>query len=340
MTSVVIWGAGAVGGTIGAYLVRAGHEVLFVDIEADHLHAIRARRLEIEGPIDAFMTGGPAVTPTEMTGRHPLILLAVKAHHTETAARSLAPFLADDGVVVSCQNGLNEIQIADIVGRNRTIGAFVNFLADYREPGRILYGGRGAVVIGELDGRRTQRIAQLHDLLRTFEPEAILTDNIFGYLWGKSAWGTILKASALADAGITEFIENPAYESLIVALVREVLAIAEKCRVRPLGFDGFDLAAFASLDRKGMEESLRRVVEHHRRSAKTHSGVWRDLVVRKRRSDAAAQLAPVRAQARVLGLATPLLDKLVALIGSVESGERNVGSKLIAELQAAAEEAK
>lgn len=338
MTSVVIWGAGAVGGTIGAYLARSGHQVLFVDVETDHVDAIRAGRLEIEGPIDAFTTGGPAVTPAEMTGRHPLILLAVKAHHTETATRSLAPFLADEGVVVSCQNGLNEIQIADIVGRDRTIGAFVNFLADYREPGRILYGGRGAVVVGELDGRRTQRVARLHDLLRTFEPDAILTDNIFGYLWGKSAWGTILKASALADAKIAEFVENPAYRPMIVALVREVLAIAERCRVRPLGFDGLDLAAFAARDENGIRESLRRVVEHHRKSTKVYSGVWRDLVVRKRQSDAAAQLAPVRAQARSMGMKTPLLDRLVAMIGSVESGERNVGRELIAELKAMTEE--
>lgn len=338
MTSVVIWGAGAIGGTIGAYLARAGHDVLFVDIVAEHVNAIRAGRLRIEGPIDEFTSGGPAVTPAEMTGRHKLILLAVKAHHTEDATRALAPFLAEDGAVVSCQNGLNEIVIADIVGRERTIGSFVNFLADYQEPGRILYGGRGAVVVGELDGRRTERIVGLHDLLTTFEPDAILTDNIFGYLWGKSAYGTILKASALADAKIADFIEYPAYRSTIIALVREVLAISGKCRIRPLGFNGFDPAAFASLDAKGMDESMTRLIEYNRKSAKAYSGIWRDLVVRKRQSDVAAQLAPVRAQARELGLGTPLLDKLVSLIGAVESGERTVGPQLMDELKAVAEE--
>ena len=273
-----------------------------------------------------------------MTGRHKLILLAVKAHHTEIATRSLAPFLADDGAVVSCQNGLNEIVIADIVGRDRTIGAFVNFLADYEEAGRILYGGRGAVVVGELDGRRTDRVVRLHDVLRTFEPEAILTDNIFGYLWGKSAYGTILKASALADAKIADFIENPAYKSTIIALVREVLAVAEKCQVQPRGFNGFEPSAFANLDAKGMDESFHRLIEYNRKSAKAFSGIWRDLVVRKRQSDVAAQLAPVRARARELGLATPLVDRLVSLITAVESGERNVGPEVMEELKNAAEE--
>ena len=338
MTSVVIWGTGAIGGTIGAYLTRAGHDVLFVDIDAEHVDAIRAGRLQIEGPIDAFTSGGPAVTPAEMTGRHNLILLAVKAHHTETATRALAPFLADDGAVVSCQNGLNEIVIADIVGRERTIGAFVNFLADYQEPGRNLYGGRGAVVVGELDGRRSERIVALHELLQIFEPEAILTDNIFGYLWGKSAYGTILKASALADAKIADFIENPAYKSTIIALIREVLAISEKRRVQPLGFNGFDPAAFANLDAKGMDDSMTRLIDYNRKSAKAYSGIWRDLVVRKRQSDVAAQLAPVRAQARELGLGTPLLDKLVSLIGAVEAGERTVGPQLMDELKTLAEE--
>ena len=132
--SIVIWGSGAIGGTIGAHLSRAGHDVLFVDLVPEHVAAIEAGRLAIEGPIASFTAGGRAVTPERITGRHKLIILAVKAHHTEAATRALAPHLAEDGAIVSCQNGLNELVIAEIVGRERTIGAFVNFGADYLEP--------------------------------------------------------------------------------------------------------------------------------------------------------------------------------------------------------------
>ena len=330
--SVVIWGAGAIGGTIGAHLARAGHEVLFVDVVPEHVEAIAAGRLAIEGPVASFTTGGPAVTPERMSGRHKLILLAVKAHHTEAATRALAPFLAEDGAVVSCQNGLNELVIVDIVGRQRTIGAFVNFGADYQEPGRILYGTRGAVVVGELDGTRTPRIEALHALLRIFEPDAILSDNVFGYLWGKAAYGSILKASALTNDSIADFIADPKRKPLILALVREILRVAAAEKVTPIGFDGFDPRPFAGTDDAAIAETMDRMVAYNRRSAKSHSGIWRDLAVRKRQTDVAAQLAPVRAAARSHGIPTPMADRLVELIGAVETGQRPMGGALADEL--------
>lgn len=333
---VVIWGAGAIGGTIGAHLKRAGHDVLFVDIVPEHVEAIRAGQLRIEGPVAEFTAGGPAALPDQVTGRYDLILLAVKAHHTAPACRALLPHLADDGAVVSCQNGLNELTIAAIAGRERTIGCFVNFSADYLEPGRLHYASRGAVVVGELDGRTTPRIAALHRLLQVFEPDAVLTDNIFGYLWGKAGYGAILKASALTNDTMAAFIGDPERRGLIIALVREILAVARAEGVTPLGFDGFDPQAFLNDDMAGMAASLDRLAAFNRRSAKARSGIWRDLAVRKRPTDAAAQLAPVQAAARQHGLATPLVDRLVGLIGEVEQGRAQIGGALADQLAAAA----
>lgn len=334
--SVVIWGAGAIGGTIGAYLSRAGHDVLYVDLVPEHVAAIEAGRLAIEGPIENFVTGGRASMPDRVTGRHKLIILAVKAHHTEAAAHALAPHLADDGAVVSCQNGLNELIIADIVGRERTIGAFVNFGADYLEPGRILYGVRGAVVVGELNGARTPRIAALHRLLQQFEPDAVLSENVFGFLWGKAAYGAILKSSALTNDSIADFIGDPARKALIIAFVREILAVAAAEKVAPLGFDGFDPLPFLGTDMAAMDATMARMVAYNRGSAKTHSGIWRDLAVRKRQTDVAAQLAPVRAAARRHGIPTPMADKLVELIGGIEQGRLTQNGRLAEELGRAA----
>lgn len=337
MSDVVIWGAGAIGGTIGAYLARAGRDVLFVDVDRPHVEAIGARQLRIEGPLDNFTAGGPATTPDRISGRHPLILLAVKAHHTETATRALLPYLARDGAVVSCQNGLNELVIADIVGRERTIGAFVNFMADYQEPGRILYGGCGAVVVGELDGASTPRIQALRALLQTFDPDTIQTDNIFGYLWGKSAYGTLLKTSALADEPIAGFIANPAWKRTTIALIQEVLAVAAAADVSPLGFNGFDPAAFAQKNDVAIDASMRALFDYNSKAAKSHSGVWRDIVVRKRQTDVAAQLTPVQKTGREQGVRTPLVDRLIVMIGEVEAGRRSVGSALLSELRDLAE---
>ncbi|MFC3127293.1 ketopantoate reductase family protein [Pseudoroseomonas globiformis] len=321
---VVIWGAGAIGGTIGAFLRRAGHEVLFVDVVPEHVAAIRAGGLRIEGPVADFTIGGPAVLPQEVQGQHKLVILAVKAHHTEAATRAIAPHLAADGAVVSCQNGLNELTIAGIVGRERTIGAFVNFYADYMAPGHIAYAKRGAVVVGELDGSRTPRLEALHALLRDFDADAVLSDNVFGYLWGKAGYGAILKASALTNDTIADFIAAPARQVLIRRLVREILAVAAAEGVTPLGFDGFDPLAFMRGDEAAIAACMRRMEAFNRGSAKPRSGIWRDLAVRKRQTDVAAQLAPVRAAARGHGLATPIADELVRLVGEIEQGRRAI----------------
>ncbi|HYF07766.1 MAG TPA: 2-dehydropantoate 2-reductase, partial [Acetobacteraceae bacterium] len=128
---ILIWGAGAIGDTVGASLARAGHPVLLVDVVAEHVRQVAEHGLAIEGPIAAFTARMPAVTPEALTGRYRTILLAVKSTHTEQATRALLPHLAEDGAVASFQNGLNELTIAEIVGRGRTLGAFVNFSADY-----------------------------------------------------------------------------------------------------------------------------------------------------------------------------------------------------------------
>ena len=79
---LLVWGAGAIGGTIGAYLVRAGHDVTFVDIVEEHIAAIATTGLEIEGPVDAFHVAASATTLDALSGRYEHALLCVKGQHT------------------------------------------------------------------------------------------------------------------------------------------------------------------------------------------------------------------------------------------------------------------
>ncbi len=118
---LVIWGAGAIGGTIGAYLARAGHDVLFVDTAVEHVARIDGHGLTIMGPIDAFTVPVRAVTPEALEGVFNRIVLAVKTPATRAAVRALMPHLAPEGFVVSAQNGLNEHLIADLVGADGAI---------------------------------------------------------------------------------------------------------------------------------------------------------------------------------------------------------------------------
>ena len=207
---IVVWGAGAIGGTLGAYWARAGLPVLLVDIVREHVAACRTSGLRIEGPVENFTQVVPAAAPDEVKGTYKRIVLATKAPATEAALAALKPHLAADGYVLSAQNGLNEIVIAKHVGPERTMGCFVNFGADWLAPGRILFGNRAAVVVGEIDGKTRDRTKEMHALLKVFEPDAVLTDNIWGYLWGKLAYGAMLFATALTEDSMAENFADPA----------------------------------------------------------------------------------------------------------------------------------
>ena len=320
---IVIWGAGAIGGVLGAYWARAGVDVLLVDIHNEHVAACR-EGLSIEGPVEEFLLRVHAVTPDEVKGKYERIVLAVKAQATEAAMERLLPHLTDDGVVLSAQNGLNERTIASIAGPSRCMGAFVNFGADWQAPGRILFGNRGAVVVGEIDGVVRERTKAMHELFRLFEPDAVLTDDIFAYLWGKLAYGAMLFATALTPDSMADNFADPARRPALAALAREVTTVAAAEGVTPKGFNGFKPAAFApNADPAAAAVSLSALADFNRHTAKTHSGIWRDLAVRKRRTEVDPQIGIIVEIAKGHGIETPHLARLVTLIHDIEDGRRD-----------------
>lgn len=330
---ILIWGAGAIGGTLGAYLARAGERITFVDIVPEHVAAIRSSGLHIEGPVDTFVAKVPAFLPGELKGTWSRIFLAVKAQHTTAATEALAPHLAADGYVLSLQNGLCELLIEKIVGRQRTIGAFINYGADYLEPGRILYSNPGAFVIGELDGTMTPRLDELHRLVRVFEPNAIATDRIWSYLWGKLAYGSFLFAQALGQASIADCLARPELLPVWRALGAETLRVAQAEGVDALGFNGFDPKAFApGASEAAARASVDAMVAFNRPNPKSHSGVWRDLAVRKRRTEVDVQIATIADIGARHGIACPTIRRLVALIHEVEDGKRPMSDDNLREL--------
>jgi 2-dehydropantoate 2-reductase len=294
----VVVGAGAIGGTVGARLARDDHSVLLCEVDRDHVEAINARGMRIEGPLEDFTATATAVTPDALPKALVRVILAVKAQHTEAAVAEIAPRLAPDGFVLSLQNGLNEPAIAAAVGPERTVGGFVNFGADYLGPGRIHFGGHGAFFIGELDGRRTSRVDSLVSDIAHSRP----TDNIFGYLWSKLAYTAILAATAVSDLTMATALDDEHYRSLFVGLAREVLGHAE---AKPEPFDGFDPS--------DLDGSITRLADFNRSSAKTHSGIYRDLAVRHR---------PTEVEALLGALDGPLVRRTLGLINEIEAGSR------------------
>ena len=322
---ILIWGGGAIGGTIAAYWARAGIPVLLVDIVQEHVQACRTTGLAIEGKIDNFTQRVGAATPDEVQGVHSRIVLAVKAQATAEAVRQLLPHLAPDGFVASAQNGLNETVIAEIAGRERTLGCFVNFGADWLGPGRILYGGRGEVYVGEIDGTTQPRTVEMHRLLQAFEPDAVLTGNIWGVLWSKLSYASMLFASSLNDDGMAGNFGDPARQVVFDALGREVLEVALARGIRPAAIPSFDPAAFMpGASAAAARACLDHLAERRRNAGKTHSGFWRDLAVRKRRTEVDELLGRVAELGRQAGVATPALRTLIGLVHDIEDGRRGL----------------
>lgn len=308
---------------MGAHLAHAGHDVTVVDSDREHVSAIQRGGLRVEGPIAEMTVRVPAYTPDTVAGEWDTIILATKAQHTEEAAAALMPHLGQDGCVISAQNGLNELAIASVVGPQRTVGAFVNFGADYIGPGVIHYGGRGAVVIGEMDGRPSSRVQEIREAWVDFDRNSIVTDNIWGYLWGKEAYGAMLFATALTNESIADSLADTRYRALYIALGREILSVALARGVTAEAFDGFDPAAFLpTATDEAAERSIDDLVAFNRRSAKTHSGIWRDLAIRKRPTEVDAQLGIVATLATESAVSTPLTARLVQLVHDIETGVR------------------
>jgi 2-dehydropantoate 2-reductase len=317
---VTIIGAGAIGGTVGAHLARAGHAVTFCDTVEAHVAAMNERGLSIRGWAEQFTIPASAIRPDELRGPLGIVLLAVKAQHTAQAMQTIAPLLAADGVVVSMQNGLNEQVIAAAVGDERTVGCLVNFSADYLEPGVIHYGGPGTIKVGELDGRITPRLEQLRDLLAAVG-QVETTPNIWGYMWGKLGYGNMLYATALADASMADVID--CYRPLMVELAAEIYEVAERLGVRPEPFDGVEPALYyprAGRDWSAIQRSLDALVARRRRDQKQRSGIWRDLMVRQRGTEVGDHLGPIMRHADTLGLRLPLTRRVAQLIGDLEAG--------------------
>lgn len=330
--NITIVGAGAIGGTMGAYLARAGTRLTLVDRDQEHVDTMNARGLTIVGAED-FTVPVHATTPEEIDGPLDTVILAVKAHHTEEAVRAIQPHLTPTSSIVSFQNGLCEGIIANLVGPERTIGCFVNFSADYLEPGKIMYAGHGTVYLGELDGRMTTRLSKWREALSAWG-EILLTDNIWGYLWGKVAYGNMLLATALADETMADVVDR--YRPLMLELATEIYAVADREGIHIEAFDNLEPDLYyppEQRDPAAIHRTLDRLTAWQRGNLKTKSGIWRDLAVRHRKAEIGGKGDVVEIGEKY-GVATPLTHKVMEMIHDLEDGRRTMSWDNLEEVDA------
>ncbi|WP_391571282.1 ketopantoate reductase family protein [Cohnella sp.] len=321
---ITIVGAGAIGGILGAHLVRAGHDITFVEAQREHVQAIRENGLKVSGEAD-FVVHPRILLPEEVNEPLETVLLAVKARHTAPALEPLAKHLTPGGYVLSLQNGLEEYKIARIVGEERTVGAFLTFGGHYVQPGEVSFGGTGSFCIGEMDGRTTPRLNELEQVLSALQPIKV-TDNIFGFLWGKAAVGAVYFATALVSEDVPDIFDRLEYRGVLGSLAGEVVKVCQAEGVVCEVIDGFDPKIFA------MAEPPEGAVNACWQAQKTYwykhdqrrTGVWRDLAIHRRPTEVNEIVGPVVQRAQEKSIAVPRLECLVRLIKEAERGEREL----------------
>jgi 2-dehydropantoate 2-reductase len=184
---IAVYGAGAVGGYLGAKLAEGGSDVSLIARGA-HLAALRRDGLTLQSS-DGQRTTIPvrAVEDPAEVGAVDVVLFLVKSYDTEAGAQAIAPLLGEHTMVVSLQNGVdNEARIAATVGRERVLGGAVYILVSVIEPGVIRVGRAPRVVMGEMQpGPASERVVALVEAMRAGGIEAVADDDVRRAKWEK-----------------------------------------------------------------------------------------------------------------------------------------------------------
>jgi 2-dehydropantoate 2-reductase len=345
-----IIGSGAIGGMAGAYMVQNGEDVTFVDQWREHVDTMQQNGLSIDGIRGPMHLDVRALHAADLDEPIELAFVAVKSQHTDDAIRLIAPHLTAGATVVSLQNGFNADKIADAIGRERVIGTVPDYTAALVDPGRLEFTVGGPVYIGQLDGSDTNILREVERLL-AYLTTVNVTSNIVGRIWTKQCYMSQIVMTALVNASVNDVIQNMRYRLLGVALVREAISVADRAGVT-LAADEYFQPEFIrqrSLDaRREQAKHLQALIDHfalrdeepaptNYQFVKKGSGMWWDIVYRRRRSETAGITGGILERARELNVPTPLNNALVVMITEIENGQRQQNWQNLDELAKIAE---
>lgn len=258
-TRVAVMGAGAVGSYFGGMLARAGVPVTLIGRPA-HVEAIRRHKLYLDTvSFQEHVTADASTEPAAVADAE-VILFAVKGTETEETARSIAPHLAPGAIVVSLQNGVDNIERIRQASGIDALPSVVYIAVALPEPGQVKHTGSGALAIGELargghlsssslrsvtPSTRVEKIAAL------FAPAGVpcrISDYIEADMWSKFMVNCAANAiSAIAQCTYRQATSNPASRELMRLAIAETAAVARAAGVRLPDVDHVE-AAIQSLE--------------------------------------------------------------------------------------------
>ena len=234
---IAMLGSGGVGGYFGARLAAAGEAVTFIARGA-HLAAMRENGLKVKSGLgDVHIQPTDATDDTAAVGAVDTIVIAVKLWDTEAAGRAALPMIGPGTTVVSLQNGVecNDI-LGPIVGGGRLIGGIAQIAATIEAPGVISHlGTMGRIVIGELDGGTSDRVAALHAACAEAGIESATSDDIERVIWEKFVFLVGLSGTtALRRQPVGPIREDGDGRALLLSVMAEAVAVG---RAKGIGLD-------------------------------------------------------------------------------------------------------
>ncbi len=236
---IAIIGAGAMGCAIGALLHKAGNDVTLVDVSRATIAAINNNGLKIDDKaghteiVRLRATDDPA-----SVGVVDVVVVFVKCYHSEAAVKSAEPYIGENTIVLSLQNGWgNGPRIAAIVGAEKLLLGVCYHSATVLAPGHILHAGRGPSFMGEPGGGMSERLQHVAATFNQAGIEVTATENVLKEIWAKLSLNVAtLPTSASLRLFAPQLIETEEMKNLMRELLKEVVAVAQAQNI-PLDFD-------------------------------------------------------------------------------------------------------
>lgn len=320
-----IYGAGSLGTILGAYITKNGGSVELINRNKAHVEALQKSGATVTGTV-SFTQSVTAYTPEEMSGKYDVVFLMTKQQQNAEVVNCIKEFLADDGVIVTLQNGIPELLIAEIVGEERVLGCTVAWGATMKEPGVCeLTSAPDSLTfsLGSLSKNPNPHLEDVKALLEKMG-EVEIDSNFIGSRWSKLLINSAFSGmSAVLGCTFGEAAGNKASRRVVQALIKESIDVcaAGNIRIEPVqGKDIVKLLDYTNRLKKAFSFFIIPIAI--RKHALLKASMLQDIEKGKK-TEVDAINGVVSSFGRKVGVPTPMNDKVVEIIHRIEDGELN-----------------
>lgn len=326
-----IYGAGSLGTVLGAYMTKNGAEVELVNRNKAHVEALRTNGARITGTVDMTVPVN-AITPDQMSGKYNVFFLMTKQLHNPEVVTFLKDFLTDDGVIVTLQNGIPEPGVAEIVGKNHTMGCVVEWGATLAEPGHcILTSDTDSLSfhMGKMDGITDEQFKNVKELLEKMCP-VHFEENLLGARWSKLLINATFSGLGTVVGGVFGNVsEDKDVKPIAVRCMKECIDVGHAAGEEFAPVQGKDITKLfyykGALKRKFAEILVPIAMKKHRA---IEPSMLQDLKNGKP-CEVDAINGVVCEWGRKCGVPTPINDRIVEVIKKEQNGELKLEHKNI-----------